>query len=85
MNEPASWLVVEPGWTVVGADGGELGTVEEVAGDTVNDIFNGLAVAGGLFSAPKYVPAERVTRIYEGRVETTLRADELDSLEPYER
>ena len=31
--EPVSWLVIERGWTVVAADGTEVGKVEEVVGD----------------------------------------------------
>jgi hypothetical protein len=55
-----------------------------VIGDTANDIFNGLAVTPGLLKSAKYVPAERVGTITEGRVELTLGPDEFDELERYE-
>lgn len=67
-GDPASWLVVEPGWRVLGPDGDELGTVDEVLGDEEADIFNGLRVSSGLLSSPTYVPAERVAEIREGEV-----------------
>lgn len=51
--DPVSWLLVEPGWDVVGSDGKELGTVHEVLGDTGADIFDGLAVSPGLLRSPR--------------------------------
>jgi hypothetical protein len=58
--------------------------VDEVLGDKNRDIFDGLAVSTGLVGKPKYVPAERVGPITEGRVQLELSADEVDQLEPYE-
>ena len=84
MSDPVSWLVVEPGWEVVAADGSGLGTVREVIGDTGKDIFNGLSVTPGLLRAAKYVPAESVGAITEGRVELTLSPEEFDALDRYE-
>lgn len=72
MTDPVSWKVVEQGWDVVGADGSDLGAVHEVVGDANADIFNGLHVSPGLFRHSRYVPAERVRAIYEGRVELDL-------------
>ncbi|HZG35415.1 MAG TPA: PRC-barrel domain-containing protein [Gaiellaceae bacterium] len=72
MSDPVSWLVVERGWDVVGSDGSDLGTVDEVVGDTGKDIFNGLAVSPGFLRAARYVPAERVGAITEGRIELDL-------------
>ena len=83
-SDPVSWLVVEPGWRVVAADGSDVGSVHSLIGDTGTDIFNGLAVTPGLLKAAKYVPAERVGTIVEGRVELTLSREEFDSLERYE-
>jgi hypothetical protein len=72
MADPVSWLVIERGWQVVGADGEELGTVENVEGDPDSDIFSGLVVSTGLLGRRVDVPAERVRRIFEGRVELDL-------------
>ena len=83
MADPVSWLVVEPGWDVCGSDGAELGTIESVVADEGKDIFNGLAVTAGLFRATKYVPAEEVAEIVEGRVTLTLDADAFARLGDY--
>jgi hypothetical protein len=81
--DPVSWLLIEPGWTVVAADGSEVGKVEEIVGDTGEDIFNGLAVSTHLLGKPKYVPSERVRRIIEGSVELDLGADAIDRLDEH--
>jgi uncharacterized protein YrrD len=79
-RDPVSWLVIESGWKVVGSEGARLGTVHEVIGDTGEDIFNGLAVSPGRLKSSKYVPAERVATIVNGRVELDLSAEEFDGL-----
>jgi hypothetical protein len=82
---PVSWLVIEPGWDVVDADGNHVGKVHEVIGDSGEDIFNGLAVSTGLLARPQYVPAERVAEITDGRVHLSLRSDEVEQLEEHEQ
>jgi uncharacterized protein YrrD len=84
MTDPVSWLMIEPGWKVVAADGTEVGTIEEVVGDTGSDIFNGLAVSTGLLARPKYVPAERVSEITEGEVRVDLPAEHIEHLDEHE-
>ena len=74
MGDPVSWLMIRPGWKVYGSDGTEVGEVDEVTGDDNADIFDGLAVAASRLGKPKYVPAERVTTITEGRVDLSLTA-----------
>jgi len=78
--EPVSWFLIEKGWKVVGADGTEIGKVEEVEGDSNHDIFNGLAVSTGLLHPPRYVPAELVAEIVEGTVRLSIGKDELKRL-----
>src|SRR5581483_8986623 len=77
-GDPVSWLMIEPGWTVVDAVGNYVGRVEEVTGDSTHDIFNGLAVSSGVFGRPRYVPAELVTEISIGRVRISAPLDGLD-------
>ena len=84
MSDPVSWLVIEPGWRVVAADGSEVGRVEEVIGDTRGDIFNGIAVATGLFKSVRYVPAEHVAAIEEGEVALSLTPGAVEALSDYE-
>ena len=86
-GDPVSWLLVEPGWKVIGADGTELGRVEEVVGDTGKDIFSGLAISSGmltgLLAKPKFVPAERIRSIIEGQIELDVSPDSVDDLEDH--
>jgi hypothetical protein len=84
VSDPVSWLVVEPCWKVVGADGDEVGRVDEVVGDTGTDIFNGLSVSQGLLRKRKYVPAERVREIVDGEVRLDLDSAGFDRLDEYE-
>jgi hypothetical protein len=81
--DPVSWLLIERGWTVVDADGEEVGKVEEIVGDSTHDIFNGLTIATGLFARGQYVPAEQVDRITEGTVGLRLRKDDVERLPEY--
>mgnify|MGYP003293822248 CR=1 FL=1 len=72
MADPVSWLVVEPGWSVVDRAGDDLGSVDQVLGDEGTDIFSGLSVSHGLMAKPRYVPAELVGSIREGVVQLEL-------------
>jgi len=75
--------MIRPGWKVYASDGTEVGQVDEVAGDDTNDIFNGLAVATSALGRPKYVPAERVTTITEGRVDLSLAPDQVAAADEF--
>src|SRR5207253_448651 len=78
-----SWLMIEPGWKVVAAGGEEVGSVEEVAGDSTIDIFDGLAIATSALGKPRYVPAEQVAEITEGTVRLSLTAEQAAQLGEY--
>lgn len=80
MADEVAWMLVESGWKVVAADGTELGSVQEVLGDESADIFNGIAVSPGLLRRARYLPAERVTRIVEGRLEVDVDSAAFDRL-----
>jgi hypothetical protein len=82
-GDPVSWLVIEPGWHVVDASGGEIGKVEAVTGDSGADIFDGLAVATGMLARPTYVPAEQVGPITRGTVQLKLERSAFDALGEY--
>jgi Uncharacterized protein conserved in bacteria (DUF2171) len=81
VGDPVSWFLIRPGWKVYASDGSEVGAVDEVRGDEGADIFDGLAVATSALDRPKYVPAERVTTITEGRIETSLTPEDVDGAE----
>jgi hypothetical protein len=79
MADEVAWTLIEPGWDVVASDGSDVGHVDEVTGDENVDIFNGLAISSGL-GRPRYVPAEQVARIVEGRVELSLTKEQVERL-----
>jgi len=81
MADPVSWFVIERGWKVLAADGSEVGEVDQVAGDTERDIFDGLDIVTGPLGKPSYVPAEKVAGITDGAVRLSLAADEIERLQ----
>jgi hypothetical protein len=83
-GDPVSWLLIEPGWQVVDAQGKDVGRVEEIVGDANADIFSGLSISIGLLKSNRYVPAEQVARITEGQIQLKLTGAEIDSLDKYE-
>jgi hypothetical protein len=78
-----AWIAIEQGAVVVAADGSQIGTITEIAGDESHDIFDGLCVAGQHQDGVRYIAAERVRGIWPNRIETDLTADEARSLPPY--
>jgi hypothetical protein len=83
-GDPVSWFLVEPGWKVVDAQGREIGSVDEIAGDSSNDIFNGLSISTSLLGKPRYVPSEQVGAITQGRVQLKLAKDQIARLREFE-
>jgi hypothetical protein len=84
MANPVSWLLIEPGWSVVDAEGKKVGSVDEVVGDSSDDIFNGLSISTSLLGRPRYVGAEQVGEIVEGQVQLTLREADVERLGEFE-
>jgi hypothetical protein len=76
--------MIEPGWTVVGRDGSDIGRVAGVVGDPVAGIFNGLAIDVGMLAPTRYLPAEQVGDIVEGRISVDLDAAGAEALERHE-
>lgn len=83
-DDPVSWFMIEPGWKVVDDGGAEVGSVDEIIGDSSDDIFNGLSISTSLLGRPRYVPSEQVGSITEGRVQLTISKAEAERLEEYE-
>jgi hypothetical protein len=83
-GEPqCAWIAIDQGAVVSAADGNEVGTIKEIAGDESADIFDGLVVEHSRFGSPRYIAAERVKGIWPDRVETDLTAAEVEALPPY--
>jgi hypothetical protein len=83
-TDPVSWLMIEPGWKVVDVNGNEIGSVDEVVGDSNDDIFNGLSISTSLLGRPRYVAAEAVAQITERRVQLKLSKDAIERLGEFE-
>ncbi|HEY2353816.1 MAG TPA: hypothetical protein VGH79_02820 [Gaiellaceae bacterium] len=84
MADPVSWFMIRPGWKVYASDGAEVGSVDEVAGDESQDIFDGLAVATSALGKPVYVPSESVGPITDDkRIELTMSAEQFAALGEY--
>jgi len=83
-GDPVSWFMIEPGWTVVDSTGREIGSVDEVVGDSSDDIFNGLSISASLLGRPRYVPSEQVAEITDGRVRLALSKDQVERLGEFE-
>jgi hypothetical protein len=84
VSDPVAWVMIEPGWKVVDASGEQVGSVDEVVGDSSDDIFNGLSISTSVLGRPRYVPSEQVGSITEGRVALRISKDQLQHLNEYE-
>jgi hypothetical protein len=83
-SDPVSWFLIEPGWKVVDAEGKEVGSVDEVVGDSSDDIFNGLSVSTSMLGKPRYVPSEQIDTITEGQIRLKLSGTQVQGLGEYE-
>ena len=83
-RDPVSWFMIESGWKIVDAQGEEVGSVDEIVGDSSDDIFNGLSISTSLLGKPRYVPSEQVGTITEGRVHLKLSKDQIERLGEFE-
>jgi PRC-barrel domain len=79
-----SWIVLEPGATVIASGGEEAGTVRRVVGDADADVFTGIAIRTGMFGSERLVPSERIGAIWTDRVEVDLTKDELERLPEFQ-
>ena len=82
-GDPVSWFLIVSGWKVVDAEGHDVGSVDEVVGDSGDDIFNGLSVSTGLLGRPVYVPSEQVGQITQGRVQLKLTKEQIRHLDEF--
>jgi hypothetical protein len=83
-DDPVSWFLIERGWRVVDSGGQEIGSVDEIVGDSSDDIFNGLAISTSLLGRPRYVPSEQVGLIIDGRVQLRISNEEAERLGEFE-
>ena len=85
MTEPqVSWMAIERGASVVVADGREVGSVDEIAGDREADIFSGLVLRLGALEKKRFLSADCVVGIWPRRVEVSVSAAEVHALAEYD-
>jgi sporulation protein YlmC with PRC-barrel domain len=77
-----SYMEIEPGMRVVGANGEGVGSVSQVLADQASGIFHGLAVRHGLFGDTRLVPGDQVEAVHEGVVRIRSRWEELQEYVP---
>jgi hypothetical protein len=82
-DRPIAWLALEQGTPVRDSAGAEIGKVGRVVGDQQKDIFSGITVTTGLFSAERFAPAAVVARITASSVDLNLGREEAEQLDPY--
>ncbi len=82
---PVAWTALRRQATVVGADGSEIGTLEEVLGDRDDDIFHGLVVKRGSDGERVELPAAHVKKMTEQHIVTDLDSVGAGSLSAYRR
>ena len=79
---PVAWTAVPQHVPVIGADGSEIGTAEELLGDEEEDIFHAVVVKRTRDGQQVEVPAARVTRMTRQHVLTDLDEDDAATLPP---
>jgi hypothetical protein len=84
-GDPVSWLMIEPGWKVVDMNGHEIGSVDEIVGDSSDDIFNGLSISTSFLGTPRYVASEQVGTIVEGSVRLKLSKEQIGRLDEFKQ
>jgi PRC-barrel domain len=79
LGQPISYLTLEEGTPVFGADGEEVGHVAHVLADDEEDVFDGIVIAHGL-GHHVFADADQVDAIHERGVTLTLSAAEAEEL-----
>ncbi len=73
-------MLIERGMTVRGTDG-DLGTVAEVVADAEVDVFRGIVLAHGLFSAKHgFLAGDQIVSVEQNIVHASLSKAEADQL-----
>jgi hypothetical protein len=77
-EETLAWRVIKPGHKVFDRDGVDIGTVARVLADDGADIFHGVSVKRGLLGPELEITADRIDRIDEDALHTSVAATDLD-------
>jgi hypothetical protein len=71
-----AWRAIKPGHKVLDSDGAEFGTVARVLADDGADIFHGISVKRRVLGPELEVTADKIHRIEETVVHTSISAAE---------
>jgi hypothetical protein len=77
-GSPIAYLVLQPGTAVYASGRKQIGTVEHVRFVEEEDVFEGIVIRTG--AGLRFVDSDRVERIYERCVLTTLTPEEAEAL-----
>ena len=80
--EQGSYMLLESGMKVQGADGHSLGTITEVVADANADIFRGFVLSPGLLGTEVFVPGEHVVSVVDDIATVDLDQESAASLRP---
>ena len=79
-EQPLAWNAILADTPVYSGDGEQVGVVGDVLGSQAQDIFHGIHVRGGTLQHDVMIPADRVARITNQRIDTSLDAEEIRAL-----
>lgn len=80
-ERPLAWTAILADTPVYSADEEEVGVVKDVVGS--EDIFHGLVLAAGTLASDVLIAADKVTRITNRRIDTSMNAEDIRDLPPY--
>jgi hypothetical protein len=83
-DDPIAWRAIVYDTPVFAAGGTHVGTVREVLGSDAEDVFHGLRVGADDGKGDRLLLADDISLITRSRIETSLSADEVAALSPYQ-
>ena len=83
-EEQVAWTAMPYRAPVLDADGNPIGTAESLLGDEADDIFHGIALKRHSDGKIVEIAADSISRITTRQVYTTLSADGVKGLQPYQ-
>lgn len=79
-DQPISWRAVPEDTPVRSAEGEQVGTLADLLGSDVEDIFHGLVVRLGSHGRDVFIPADSVTVLTPSHVDVALSSAAIDAL-----
>jgi hypothetical protein len=83
-EQAIAWRAVPEDTPVRSADGEEVGTLADLLGSDVEDIFHGIVIRLGRLGRDVFVPADSITRLTRSHVDVALTSDAIRALPPHD-